>query len=318
MSTSTAAGRLIILTYHRVLPSPDELFPEVTDARTLARHAKILNRFFRVMPLADAVGRLGEGSLPSRAVCITFDDGYLDNYTVAVPILEKYGLSATIFVATGFLAGGRMWNDTVIESIRRSVATELDLRDMGLGSWPLDTPAKRADTISSILGKLKYLETADRDQAVRQIARIAGGRLPGRLMMDETQVCDLHRRGITIGAHTVSHPILTSLSPREAEDEITGSRKFLSSLLDADVDLFAYPNGKPKTDYDRSHVEQVRQAGFRYAVSTALGPAAADSDGLQLPRIGPWDRSAWLFGLRLLRWFSDDPPTSVQRSAARR
>ena len=110
--------RLSILIYHRVLQSPDPLRPGEPIVDEFRQRMNLLRRYFNPLPLVEAIDRLQAGELPERAVCVTFDDGYADNESVALPILKKSGIPATVFVATGFLNGGQMWNDTVIESIR--------------------------------------------------------------------------------------------------------------------------------------------------------------------------------------------------------
>jgi peptidoglycan/xylan/chitin deacetylase (PgdA/CDA1 family) len=104
-----------------------------------------------------------------------------------------------------------------------------------------------------------------------------------------------------VGAHTVSHPILATLDEAEARREIAGSREALQRWIDAPVDSFAYPNGKPGEDYSPANAELVRSLGFRAAVSTAWGVADAHSDPMQIPRFTPWDGTRTRFGLRLLR-----------------
>src|SRR5262249_56576651 len=111
--------------------------------------------WFTVLPLPEAIERLRTGALPSRAAAITFDDGYADNCTVAMPILSRLRLPATFFVATGFLDGGRMWNDTVIESVRRA-GDELDLSSLGLGHYSLPDATARRRAFAAILPALKY------------------------------------------------------------------------------------------------------------------------------------------------------------------
>src|SRR6185295_12429728 len=95
-------GRLLILTYHRVRPEPDGLITDNAHAAGFRRQMQVLARAFAVLPLIEAVERMLAGTLPSRAVCITFDDGYADNAEVAAPILADFGLPATFFIATGF------------------------------------------------------------------------------------------------------------------------------------------------------------------------------------------------------------------------
>jgi len=111
-------SRLSILIYHRVLPGPDPLNNWDPTAAEFESQIRALSRFFTPLALGEAVERLRKGTLPAHAACVTFDDGYRDNVDVALPILRRHGVPATFFIATGYLNGGRMWNDTVIESIR--------------------------------------------------------------------------------------------------------------------------------------------------------------------------------------------------------
>ena len=111
------------------------------------------------------VDRLKRGTLPARAACITFDDGYRDNFEVACPILQRYGLTGTFFVATDFLDGGRMFNDTVIEAVRRIPTGKVDLSWVGLGEMQVDDIASRAALMSAFIKAIKYLPIDERAQA---------------------------------------------------------------------------------------------------------------------------------------------------------
>jgi peptidoglycan/xylan/chitin deacetylase (PgdA/CDA1 family) len=142
---------------------------------------------------------------------------------------------------------------------------------------------------------------------VDAVARAAGVTLPGDLMMTRAQVRGLHRAGMGIGAHTRRHPILARESADTARDEIAGGKAELEAILDAPVNLFAYPNGKPAQDYRREHVEQVRDAGFHAAVSTAWGASKRGADAFQLARFTPWDVAPARFVARLLLSRRDDP-----------
>jgi len=288
-----------IMIYHRVRPERDALFPDEIDRAGFARHIAWLKSSCRIMPLADAVRHMRAGTLPPRTACITFDDGYADNAEIALPVLQHYGVSATFFVASGFLNGGRMWNDSVIELVRRMPGDTLDAGAFGLGVHSLATPALRAQAIIALLNKLKYLPLEERQQQVDRLAAHFSVALPGDLMMSDVQVRQLHRSGMTIGAHTVQHPILSRLSPSEARAEIADGKQALERLIDAPVSLFAYPNGRPGTDYEAAHVQMVRELEFEAAVSTSVGTAGAYPDLYQLPRFTPWDRNHWRFALRL-------------------
>jgi peptidoglycan/xylan/chitin deacetylase (PgdA/CDA1 family) len=300
LSTGRRRG-LSILIYHRVLPAPDPIFPGEVDAKVFDAQLALLKSRFNVLPLLDAVRLAKAGRLPPRAACITFDDGYADNAEVALPLLQKHGLHATFFIATGFLDGGRMWNDTVIEAVRNAPDGELDVRALELGHYQLGTPDSRREAIGGLIGRLKYLPMAERQQQVERLAQHVGRALPDDLMMDMAQLRRLRDAGMGLGAHTVNHPILARLDPAQAREEIAAGKAQLEQLLGQPVPLFAYPNGKPGEDYAAEHVAMVRELGFEAAVSTAWGAQRGIPDWFQLPRFTPWDRSPGRFVLRLAR-----------------
>jgi peptidoglycan/xylan/chitin deacetylase (PgdA/CDA1 family) len=310
VTASLGASSLLVLIYHRVLPARDPLLPDEPDAAGFAAQLDVIGSLFNVLPLAEAVRKLRAGQLPARAVCITFDDGYANNCEVALPILKSRGMPATVFVAPGFLSGGRMFNDTVIEALRRAPA-ELDLTRDGFGRYDLPDAAARVRAITAILPVLKYLPQAERIRRATTIAERVGADLPGDLMMTEEQVRRLHRGGITIGAHTVNHPILANVDDATARREIVESKARLEQMIGAPVTTFAYPNGGPARDYTGRDVVLAREAGFEVAVSTAWGAATAAADPLQIPRIAPWDRTALRFGVRMVRAQLERQPATV-------
>ena len=294
-------ARLSVLIFHRVLPAPDPLFPDEMHARRFDELCGWLTDWFNVLPLDQAVQRLQAGTLPERAACITFDDGYADNHHVAMPILQRHGLPATFFIATGFLDGGRMWNDTIIETVRACPAQVLDVSALGLGSHALNTVTARQAAIAALIGHIKYRPVAERITLTEEIARLANVQLPQNLMMTSAEVKAMRQAGMQIGAHTVSHPILAKLTDAQAMAEIGDSKRFLEKLLGERISLFAYPNGKPGEDYSPQSVEVVRSLGFDAAVSTQWGASRMGDDPLQIKRFTPWDNTRLRFGIRLLR-----------------
>ena len=307
LSPGGRKGRLSILIFHRVLARRDAIINWDRDALEFERAIAWLKAWFNILPLDEAIVRLQDRSLPARAAAITFDDGYADNCTVAMPILQSHGLTATFFIATGYLDGGRMWNDTVVEAVRRCRTANLDLSAEGLGRYELGSPAAIREAIISILNKVKYRDPRERLKTVDYVASVAGGVLPSDLMLTSEQVKMMRRAGMSIGAHTVTHPIIGRLGPDEVRAEIAGSKEFLESLLQERVGLFAYPNGQPTLDYRREDAEAIRSLGFDAAVTTASGVADADSDLMQLPRFTPWDRTRLRFGVRLFRNLLQNP-----------
>jgi peptidoglycan/xylan/chitin deacetylase (PgdA/CDA1 family) len=301
ISPAGPRARLSILIYHRVLAQPDPLLPTEPDASTFAWQMEMLAEYFHVLSLSEAVEHLQNGTLPARAASITFDDGYADNIKVALPILQQRGVPATFFIASGYLDGGRMWNDTIIEAVRLASGGILDLNWLTLGHLPIATLEQRYRAILTLLSKLKYTSKEERQRKVAAIADMVGAELPDDLMMRAEDVRALAASGMEVGAHTVSHPILNSISDEQGHYEIESSRQRLAEITGRPVHLFAYPNGKPGSDYDLRHVQIVRELGFRGAVSTAWGVATRSTNVLQLPRFTPWDRTPTRFLARLLQ-----------------
>lgn len=293
---------LSVLIYHRVLPQPDPLRPGEIDAELFEAQLSFLARHFELLTIADAATALRERRLPRRAACITFDDGYADNWTVAHPILARHDARATVFVATGYLNGGRMFSDTVIEFVRLAPGPELDLEAVGMGRHPIATVEERLKAISALQVQLKYLAPEERDaQVARMLAAQPVGALPDDLMLTDAQLRQLADAGHEIGGHTVNHTVLTTLTPDGARAQVAAGRDHLQALLGRPIRSFAYPNGRPQRDYDAGHAAMLRELGFEAAVSTAAGVAAAGADPFQLPRYTPWGRSMTMFAARMMR-----------------
>jgi peptidoglycan/xylan/chitin deacetylase (PgdA/CDA1 family) len=293
---------LTTLIFHRVLPEIDPMRPGEPGLIQFEQLMRFIALNFTVLPLRESVDRLVRGILPHRTCSITFDDGYADNFTLALPILEKYRLPATVFVATGYLDGGRMFNDAVIDALARSPRQLLDLSELELGSYSIATSEEKRNAIGAILGKLKYRPPEQRDVEVTRLIELCeSGPLPSDIMLTSDQVGELSRRGIEIGGHTVAHTILTTLDDKWAQREIFEGKKQLEELTGKPVTVFAYPNGRPQQDYAAHHVSMVREAGFDVAVTTAYGVANPATDLLQLPRFTPWSRSPVRASFQLLR-----------------
>ena len=292
-------NRFSILIYHRVVREPHPLFPDEVCAKEFDWQMRLLRRWFNVLPLREGVARLRAGKLPLNAASVTFDDGYADNASIALPILLRHGVSATFFVATGFLDGGRMWNDTAIEAVCSASGDVLDANCVGLETLDISSIDHRRRAISAILSALKYLPAEDRKKSVDALAIQTGVALVSDLMMSAEQVRTLHANGMEIGAHTISHPILSKLDGKQAVNEMAGSKQRIEEILGSPVTLFAYPNGRPGVDYLREHVSMAQELGFEAAVSTAPGVSRPGCDLYQLPRFTPWDKTPGKFLLRL-------------------
>ncbi|CAA9889315.1 Polysaccharide deacetylase [Candidatus Methylobacter favarea] len=294
--------KLFILIYHQVLEQPDFMRPWEIDKTVFSWQMALIARYFNVLPLHEALEKMANGTLPPRAVCITFDDGYANNYTHALPILLANKLTATFFIASGYLDGGRMWNDTVIESIRTLPGPRLDLTAIGLGSYDISNPVKKAQVAVDILPRIKHLQPAARAQYAGYLASLAK-KMPDDLMLTSSQVMKLYVSGMEIGGHTVTHPILALLAPDEVRQEVADNKTTLEQLLNTKIRYFAYPNGKPGQDYSPDQVRIIKECGYQAALSTRPGVSAKGNDRWQLARFTPWDSSPARFMLRIARMY---------------
>lgn len=296
-------NRMCVINYHRVLASKNPLVAE-PDVATFSWQMELLARCFNVLPLHDGLSAWSAGRLPPRAVCITFDDGYRSLHDLALPVLRTYRLPATVFVTSGHIDEGNMWNDRIIDAIQVLPNGTLDLDAFGLGSYPLQNVAQRRAAIDTVTERSKYLPPPIRHAVIEHLDILGGHAEAPGLMLTRDMILNLDREGVEVGAHTVTHPILTSLDDDSARREIANSKQQLENILGKPVRLFAYPNGKAGKDYDQRHVGMVRQAGFEAAFTTEVSAIRRGQDRFQLPRSRPWDTTPLRFGLRLLHWLA--------------
>jgi len=296
--------RLCILNYHRILDKCDPIFESDPDVETFQWQMELLAECFNVLPLYDAVLALQTGRLPPRAVCITFDDGYRSVHDLALPILTRLSLPATVFVSSGFVEKENMWNDRIVEAVRKLPIGELDVRDFGMGVYRIIDAESRGAVASQLTYSSKYMLPVLRTDLAQKLEQLAGSVSGTDLMLTREMIRTLHSNGIEIGGHTISHPILTSIEDHAAHEEIYGCKQQLEVITGSTVRLFAYPNGKPDIDFDKRHSSMAKEAGFYAAFTTAMGAASKSHDLFQLPRSRPWDKTPLTFGLRLLRWLA--------------
>lgn len=308
LGTTIGRNRVCVINYHRVLHTPEPLLASEPDVDTFRWQMELLARCFHVMPLHDALRAIAVGKVPQRAVCITFDDGYRSIHELALPVLREFGLPATVFVTSGYIGQGSMWNDRIIATVQALPAGELDLEDIGLGTYQLRNLAQRRHSLELLIERSKYLPPAARDNLVDRLDRLTDKETRHDSMLTRDMIIDLNHHGIDIGAHTVSHPILTSLDDETAWHEIADGKAQLEAIIGKSVRLFAYPNGKDGKDFDGRHVAMVRKAGFDAAFTTAAGSFGRCHDPFKLPRSRPWDDAPLTFGLRLLRWLAPGAP----------
>ena len=296
--------RLIVVTYHRVPEERDPLLPGEADSKTFDRQIAELSRLCTILPLPEAAAALADGTLPARAACITFDDGYRNNHDVAAPILRRHGACASFFITQGAVQDGIMWNDLVVEAIRTG-GSRLDYAVIGMSAsgFPPEMPHERR--VDAVLAHIKYLPLQQRwDSAMALYQSVASTPVP-RLMMTEADVVSLVRQGFDVGGHTVTHPILATLTEEQARAEVQGCAEWLRSVTGSAPVSFAYPNGRPGRDYGPEHVRMVQDAGFQVAASTKWSCASASSDVFQLPRVALTTLARPTMAVQLFKLYAD-------------
>ena len=274
--------------YHGVAPD---------GAPALAAQLLYLVRHFKVVSLEAMVDRLTNRSFPlTNEIALTFDDGLRNNLTVVYPILRELQLPATFFVCPALVESGTwLWNHEM--RCRLQTLASAELVEMRMKLLAPNT------SVDGIVEWMKTLRLPQRHQAEATIRQASPSFQPTASqraafdMMDWGDIFSLDRDLITVGSHTLSHPILTGLSSQEIELEILESRRCLEQRLQRTVDFFCYPNGA----YDQRAHQLVRKT-YRAAVTTESGvvDCREELDLHRLPRI-PSAESAALTAWRLHR-----------------
>src|SRR5215210_4757041 len=324
-------GRVLILLYHRVATLKSDPWGLAVTPDRFVEHLKVLREHARPMKLGDLSVALRNGRLPDRAVVVTFDDGYFDNLRNAKPLLERYDVPATVFVASGFIGQKHeFWWDELDrlvlqpgrlpDRVRLSVDgktyqwelgesadyTKEDFRShRGWKAWK-ESQTPRQYLYTSLHDLLRSLSAGERRRKVAEVRswRIdAPGRRPRHRPLSVEEIGRLQGGGLVeVGAHTVNHPLLSELSTAVQRREIRQSKARLEEIVGYGVSSFAYPYGK-SADYASETVDVVRRAGFACACSTVTGVVRRSSDPFQLPRVWVRNCSGERLATQLDRWF---------------
>lgn len=281
-----------ILLYHRICDAPlDPQMLSVSPAH-FESHLNALNQRFRVIALSEMAESLKAGKLEPDTVSITFDDGYADNLYLAAPLLEKYHSHGTVFVTAGFVNSGRnFWWDS-LEHIMLSgtrLPDVLDLTAHGIHCmWSTQTPRLRIRTYHQLCRLLKQQPPEKIHKIIEYLIQWSSlGRPQKRncAILNQTQLKRLSGSpAIEIGAHTMTHPLLTSLAEIEQKNEIESSKFSIESVIAAPVRLFSYPYGS-ESDFNEDTVRLVKLAGYSAAVSNIQKTLCADDSVFAIPRL---------------------------------
>lgn len=272
--------RLTVLAYHRIIdaspPSFDLYRPNVSATPEMfERHIAYIVKHFNVISLEMLQDFLLTGqALPRRPLLITFDDGYLDNYTNAYPILRRYKLPAVIFLITDKMAQPTApWWDSCAYYFFHTMKSSADLPLLGM--CELVSPAQRDAARESFIKAVKKLPEAEK-QASLQALRLSldagefNSKLP--LFVSWDQVRELTANGVACQPHTLTHPIMTRIDPNEQKWQLTESRARIEAETGQAAIAFAYPNGS-RHDYNAETMAALRETGYQMAFTLSPGPA---------------------------------------------
>lgn len=285
------ASRPIILMYHRVATLRADPWRLAVSPGNFASQIQTLARTHDVVPL-DRIHEPGQGR---RRVAITFDDGYHDVLSEAVPVLERHDCPATLFLTMGMVGRGEFWWDRLTRIMLESVAAgpiEIALPglDRVIVTGARFAPMRRRRAYHAVWGLLRLQHTEYRQETLDLLARLFGvdetGAQANRTATAE-EVSALDGSILRLGAHTMNHPSLPTLDRAQQACEIADSRSACAELTGKLPNDFAYPFG----DYDAATVECVRDAGFSRAVTVGMGVVRSHTPRFRLPRVTveDWD-----------------------------
>lgn len=281
----------VALLYHRVAD-------ETVDAQYLAvspinfeQHLRDLKNHYRVVPLRQLLQETSSGTSVPNTVALTFDDGYLDNLSNALPLLEKYQIHATVFATAGNIEQSRgFWGDKIeyLFLHHSQLPAKLEMtEDDKDHTWPLTTPQERLVAHDQIRAILKKKPNNEIEPFVAELLRwgcITDNLDTFRPVLNIAQLQRLSQSPyIEIGAHTMSHSRLSILPIHLQQWEIEQSRKKLESWIGKPVTIFSYPYGA-KADFTTDTKTLVQQVGFQYGIANSQGSISSNMDPFEVPR----------------------------------
>lgn len=303
-------GALRILAYHRVVAAPWDDFrfdEQIISASPEAFEAQMrfARKNFDVVSFSDLEACESAGrAWPQRALIVTFDDGYRDNFTLAFPILRQLRIPATIFLSTGHIGAQKLfWWDAIAWCFKTSARSSIELPELGAAPLPLGSKTQKRAAIDAALAWSKLASEAERRAWVAalpgQLEVECGEEVAKEMHLNWDEVREMARGGLEFGSHTVTHPILSQVDGAQLQFELEHSKADIEREIGQKVLSFAYPAGT-RQRRDLAARAGVEACGYRFAVAYDQGVERAP-DRLAMPRIHvDRDQSLPLFRANLL------------------
>jgi peptidoglycan/xylan/chitin deacetylase (PgdA/CDA1 family) len=254
----------VILMYHRIISNQliNGLTPEEFE-----QQINYISKHFKVIPIDELINDINQDKVRPHSLALTFDDGHYDFYTNAWPILKKYNLPASIYITTGFIDGTTwLWPDLLKYILINSKIAHIDTAEIG----PISTNQEHHRTWHKLGDYCLTLKTEERNQFLLRLARQAQIDLinspqPPFHSVTWSQLNEMAKDGLNVGSHTVTHPILSSLSREDMFYELGTSAKAIEQNLGTSPDGICYPNGRTE-DINEDVIKAVKELGYTYGL----------------------------------------------------
>ena len=277
---------LAVLMYHRLRDDYDPA-PLSTAPSTFARHVGWLRARRWLVSLEDGHMHLSTRRRGPR-YALTFDDGYMDN-------LHILALSppppATLYVVTSLIGGASLWYYRLAHAVQNAGNPVLDLGFLGMGQIDVSDAGDHPQLLQRLADRIKALPPRDVESTVDRIFAAAAPTEPlpdAGEMLGWDGISELQTRGVEIGAHTHTHPLLSKTDDAHVREEITVSTSVLRQGLGRQPRHFAYPNGRAQ-DFGQREVDLLRNAGYATAVTTVERLNRRGTDPYRIGRINAFE-----------------------------
>jgi peptidoglycan/xylan/chitin deacetylase (PgdA/CDA1 family) len=289
----------IILVYHRIVDDRSRYLKKGAvvhhHVKDFKREVLYLKRSFQILSMDEVVDRIKSGMGFRRpSIAITFDDGYLDNYTLAYPVLKKHGVPATIYLTTSLVGTpDRIWTDQIGLAFLETPKDHFSFSELfGDKTVPIKTKEEKEEANSDVSELLKLRSDGKRKELMQklfetlEVNESVGRNCGERMMLNWDEVQEMRKDGVTMGSHSHTHPILSRMSIQKAKDEILKSKKVLEENVDIEVKHFSFPNGREE-DFSEELRDYCREIGFESVCSVTYGTNDASEKNLfSLKRVG--------------------------------
>jgi len=298
---------LRVLTYHRVanLQDAPNLHPQIISATpaNFEKQMRYVAQKYRVVSMPQVLEAIAKKtSLPPRAILITFDDAYFD-FGIAWSILKSLQLTATLFVPTAYPDHPEraFWWDRLYRAIMKASPREFKLASLGV--LPLADAKMRAESLKRVQNQIKNIPHREATALVDEVCEKLDSKPPAqKSVLSWKELRQLAKEGVTMCAHTQTHPIMTQLTPEDLRREVVGSQDDLKREIGETLPIFCYPSGS----LDDAVVNVLREENFTVAFTTMKGQNdLRTADLLRLRRTNMTRRTSLpIFRVKLMKWGS--------------